>query len=277
MLRSLRDHWPEYLMEAAGLGAFMVSACVFAVLLEHPASSVHVLLPSAAVRRVLMGLAMGATAIGIIYSPWGKRSGAHINPAVTLTFLRLGRIARTDALFYVGAQFAGGATGVLMAWLALGDAVAHPSVHWVVTTPGAGTGVAVAAAGEATISFLLMFTILLVSGTPRYAPYTGACAGALVATYIALEAPLSGMSMNPARTAASAVFAGDWSAWWIYFTVPPLAMLLAAEAYRIAHGAARDGCAKLYHTADVRCIFCGFCPLESQPRLGTTVKKESTS
>jgi aquaporin Z len=79
-------------MEAAGLGAFMVSACLFATLLEYPGSAVREALSAATLRRVLMGLAMGLTAIVIIYSPWGKQSGAHINPAVTLTFLRLGKI-----------------------------------------------------------------------------------------------------------------------------------------------------------------------------------------
>jgi aquaporin Z len=65
----------------------MVSACVFVVLLEHPSSPVYQSFESAAMlRRALIGLAMGLAAIGIIYSPWGQRSGAHMNPAVTLTF-----------------------------------------------------------------------------------------------------------------------------------------------------------------------------------------------
>jgi aquaporin Z len=262
VLRSLRGHWPEYAMEAAGLGAFMVSACVFATLLEHPASPAHTHLPNQIVRRVLMGIAMGATAIGIIYSPWGKRSGAHINPAVTLTFYRLGRIELGDAIGYACAQFLGGAAGVLTARLLLGNLVAHPSIHWVVTAPAGDTGIGVAAAGEAVISFVLMLTVLTVSGSVRYARFAGVWAGTLVATFIAVEAPLSGMSMNPARTAASALFAGDWSGWWVYFTVPPVAMLLAAETHVRLRGGARDACAKLCHARDVRCIFCGFCPVE---------------
>jgi aquaporin Z len=260
MIRSLRAHWPEYLMEAAGLGAFMVSACVVVALLEHPASPVHLLLPDATLRRVLIGLAMGATAIAIIYSPWGRRSGAHINPAVTLTFLRLGRIARADAFFYVCAQFAGGAAGVALSRLVLGPALAHPAVDWVVTVPSPAAGALGAAAAEGLISFVIMLTILFVGGSARGAPYTGLCAGTLVATYIAVEAPISGMSMNPARTTASAVFAGEWTAFWVYLTVPPVAMLLAAQAYLATSGASRAACAKLHHASDVRCIFCGFSP-----------------
>lgn len=94
MFASLRNHWPEYLIEASTLGLFMISACTFCLLLEHPDSLLRQQLEAPLARRVLMGVAMGLTAIAIIYSPWGKRSGAHMNPAVTLTFLRLGKSRR---------------------------------------------------------------------------------------------------------------------------------------------------------------------------------------
>ena len=90
-------HWREYLIEAAGLGLFMVSAAAMTTLLEHPASPVRLALPDPILRRILMGLAMGLTAASLIYSPWGRRSGAHFNPAVTLTVLRLGKVSRRDA------------------------------------------------------------------------------------------------------------------------------------------------------------------------------------
>src|SRR5947209_839526 len=101
---ALLSHWPEYLMEAAELGLFMISACAFSALLFHPASPVVAAIPSAFTRRMLVGCAMGLTAISIVYSPFGKRSGAHCNPSVTLAFLRLGRVAPWDAVFYVIAQ-----------------------------------------------------------------------------------------------------------------------------------------------------------------------------
>ena len=82
----LRHHWPEYLMEAAGLGLFMISAGAVTTLFEYPGSPINHWIGSAFVRRSLIGLAMGVTAIGLIYSPWGQQSGAHLNPAVTLTF-----------------------------------------------------------------------------------------------------------------------------------------------------------------------------------------------
>jgi hypothetical protein len=75
MCMALRERWPEYLMEAVELGMFMISACVFATILGHPASPLAEVLPHPTIRRLLMGIAMGLTAVGIIYSPWGQQSG----------------------------------------------------------------------------------------------------------------------------------------------------------------------------------------------------------
>ena len=252
MMSALRSHWRLYLMEAGGLATFMISACLFAVILEHPDSVVRQLLGDEFARRALMGSAMGLTAVAIIYSPWGKKSGAHINPSVTLAFLRLGRIKFPDALFYVLAQFGGGVAGVLIAWVLLGARLAHQPPNFVVTAPGMN-GVVVAFAAEAAISAILMLAVLFVSSS-KFASCAGLCAGALVAVYIAFEAPFSGMSMNPARSFGSALAAGDLTGLWIYFIAPPLGMLLAASLYQSL--STRGGCAKLYHVKDVHCIFC---------------------
>lgn len=258
MFEALKEHWPEYLMEAAELGMFMISACVFATILEHPASPIPEVLPHPTVRRLLMGMAMGLTAVGIIYSPWGQQSGGHLNPSVTLTFLRLGKVKPWDALFYIGAQFIGGLAGVLVATAFLSEAVAHPAVNYVATIPG-GAGPLIAFVAELCISFILMSVVLRVSNTSHLARYTPLFAGALVATYITLEAPISGMSMNPARSFGSALAAQLWTSLWIYFTAPPLGMLVAAEVYRQQKGAHAVICAKLHHHNDKRCIFrCGY-------------------
>src|SRR5947207_7332616 len=107
MREVLAKHWPEYLMEAAELAIFMVSASLFTILLYHPSSPALRDIPSEFVRRVLIGSAMGLTLIALVYSPWGKRSGAHMNPAFTLTFWRLGKVAPWDAVLYSLAQFTG--------------------------------------------------------------------------------------------------------------------------------------------------------------------------
>ena len=247
-------HWPEYLIEAACLGMFMVSACSFTVLLQHPASAIRQMLPSAFVRRLLTGVAMGATAIALIYSPWGRQSGAHFNPSVTLAFFRLGKIEPWDACFYVVAQFIGGAVGVLFSSLIWGHAIAERNVRYAATLPGTrGTGVAFVA--EMVISFAMMTMVLNVSNSAQIARFTGVIAGALVATYITLESPLSGMSMSPARSFASAMPRGLWNSLWIYFTAPPLGMMLAAQVYLWLRGRHAVFCAKLHHDNDKRCIF----------------------
>lgn len=251
-------------MEGACLGLFMISAFSFGTILEHPASPVHQAISNSLLRRFLMGLAMGSTAISIIYSPWGKQSGAHINPSTTLTFFRLGKVAKWDAIFYVAAQFIGGMIGAVLASLALATWVAHPAVHYVVTAPG-NAGIGVAFLAEVAITFVLMTVILKVSNNPRLHKLTGLCAGILVAIYITLEAPVSGMSMNPARTFASAVPAHYWVALWIYFTAPLIGMLAAAEVYLRTRGAGGVMCAKLHHENPKRCIFCGKPAQEQNP------------
>jgi aquaporin Z len=263
MFERLRRHWPEYLMEAAGLGLFMLSAASFATLLEHPMSPVRAALPDALLRRLIMGLAMGSTAVALIYSPFGARSGAHLNPATTLTFFRLGRVHPVDAAAYVLAQFAGGLAGIAAAALLLGPRLETPTVNYIATMPGMwGAGAAFAA--EAVITFVLMTVILHVSNHPRWSRYTGLCAGVLVATYITVEAPISGMSMNPARSFGPALLAGDVETLWIYFIAPPLGMLIAAELFVRTMGLERVLCAKLHHHTTARCIFqCRFGKLPS--------------
>jgi aquaporin Z len=252
-------HWPEYAIEAGCLALFMLSAAGFSTLLQHPASPVAGALAAwpagPAAHRVPMALAMGLTAIGLIYSPLGARSGAHMNPSLTLTFYRLGRISGRDATGYILGQFAGGAIGIVAASLLLHGLPGDPSVNYAATVPGAA-GAAAAFAAEAGISFLMMSVVLVGSNTPSLARYTGLFAGALVAIYIVFEAPLSGMSMNPARTLGSNVLARSTESLWIYFTAPPLGMLLAAEAYARLRGLPRVACAKLNHPAAGRCIFC---------------------
>lgn len=265
MSAALRAHWPEYLMEAWGLATFMVSACLVTAMLEHPASWLHAAIPDPLVRRTIIGAAMGATAIAIVYSPWGRRSGAHLNPSLTLAFLRLGKVAPWDAAFYVGAQFAGGAVGVAVAAALLGDRIADPAVRWAVTVPGP-SGAAVAALGELATSFGLMLVVLVTGNHPRWSHLTGVFCGLAIAVYIAAEAPLSGMSMNPARTFGSAVVANVWTAFALYLVVPPLGMLLAGEAYRGWAGARHVLCAKLDHHGRGRCIF--RCAWRDAPRTG---------
>jgi aquaporin Z len=243
---TVRRHWHLYLFEGTELGIFMLSACFFDVLLYSAASPVTHWLRNPALRGLLMGASMGGTAVLIIHSAMGKRSGAHFNPAITLTYLWLGKIHPVDALFYVLGQFLGGAAGVGIAALFLGDLLAAPPVRYVVTVPGI-YGQAGAFAAELFMAALLMGVVLWTSNRPALAKSTGYLVGVLITFYVPIFGPVSGFSINPARTVASAVFAHIWTGWWIYFTAPLLGMFAAAAVYVSAYN--REGviCAKLHH------------------------------
>jgi aquaporin Z len=245
--------WSIYAIEGFLLGCFMVSACAFTVLLEHPSSPALRLIPSDFSRRALVGLAMGATAIVLIYCPWGKRSGAHMNPAFTICFLWLKKIGPRDAAGYVAGQFAGGLLGILACRAIAPMLVRHPSINYVVTVPGP-RGAAIAWIGEFVISFLLMTVVLALNGFPSIAKRTGYAAGLLVALYITFEAPLSGMSINPARTLGSALPAGVFTGLWIYFTAPVLGMLAAVELHALLGRPRHLLCLKLSHCHKHHCL-----------------------
>jgi aquaporin Z len=274
MMRPLRENWPEYLCEAAELGLFMISAGLFTILLHHPESPVVGFIPSEFTRRMLTGIAMGSTAIALVFSPLGKRSGAHFNPAVTLTFWRLGKLRNCDAVFYIIAQFIGAIGGVFAVTLFAREALAHPTVNYAATLPGM-QGVIVAFVAEFVIAFVLMSVVLQVSNTPHLARYTGLFAGVLVAIFITLESSLSGMSMNPARSFGSAFVGHLWMALWIYFTAPVLAMQLAAVLY--IRGKRTVYCAKYHHYNRHCCIFnCRFPELLERERAIAAVASDVT-
>lgn len=254
-------HIAEYAIEGGALGSFMLSACLFGALIFHPDSPVRRYVHAPLAMQATMGVLMGLTLVTLVYSPWGRRSGAQMNPAFTLTFYRLGKIAPADAAGYIVAQFVGGALGVALSATILRMMLSHPSVNYVVTRPGrAGTVAAFAA--EVGISFLQMLLVLTVSSSKRWARYTGVCAAIAVATYITLESPISGMSMNPARTVASAVVSGEWHAIWIYFAAPLAGMSLAAALFTRRMGRAAVPCGKLMHATP--CLFCDYAASTAQ-------------
>ena len=265
-------HLPEYGMEAMGLAAIVFVAALATAFVTVRLGGIGPLR-----ERVVEAVLVAATVLAMTYSPWGKRSGAHYNPAVTLTFLALGRVSRSDAVCYVAAQVMGALIGIVAAALIAGVALRGPPVFWIVTRPGAD-GTLVALAGEFTTAFLLMSTVLAVGGIPTLAPFTGIFAASLIFIFICVEAPLSGSSMNPARSLASALPAGVWSGFWIYVLAPPGGMLAAALVNRVIPGVPCTRCAKVQGSRHHRCIHCGHEPRGQAPmRVSGTEDSDSGS
>jgi len=124
LAQALKVHWREYLMEAAELGVLMFSICLFGTLLYSSASPLKPLGLSRVDKGFLMGIAVASTTFLIIRSPFGRRTGAHFNPAITLTYFYLGRVHRWDTLCYIASQFVGALVGVFVAREILGQRLA---------------------------------------------------------------------------------------------------------------------------------------------------------
>lgn len=250
-----RAHWPEFLIEAWGMAILLLVSSFITALIEP---RFHMAWPAYA-RRLVEGLAIASTVVGLVYSPWGRRSGAHFNPAITITFWWLGKVRQTDALFYIVFQTLGAILGIGIAGMLLGSALRLPPVMWIVTQPGS-SGVAVAFIAEFSIAFILMRTILWLGGRRELMQLTGLFAGIFVLCCVCFESPFSGFSMNPARSFASAVASLNWNGLWIYLTAPPAGMITAAFLARLHASGPKMKCAKLIHDHSTRCIHCGFIP-----------------
>jgi len=166
---SFREHRPEYFMETACFSSLIFAVCLFVVVLEHPDSPLRQAITNPFLRRGIRGIATGAAVIALIHTPWGKRSGGHLNPGVTLTYFTLGKVGGTDSFFYAVSQFAGGIFGVLVARQLFGSALR--GVHYALTAPGA-PGPLVAFGAELSISAVMMFGILTVSNRKHLHRYT---------------------------------------------------------------------------------------------------------
>lgn len=177
-----------------------------------------------------MGMMMGLTALFIFYSPWTAPSGAQINPAVTLTFWRLDKMCRYDAMFFIIFQFLGGTAAVYLMQGLMGSLLTGAPVNSAITVPGKA-GTAWALVTEFLIAFSTMLMVLFTGNNKKLKKYTRIFAACLVCTWVIVAGPVSGFGMNPARTFASALPANTWTGFWIYLLMPVAGMLTAAETY----------------------------------------------
>lgn len=260
---AIRVHWREYLMEAIELAALMLSLCAAGTLLYGYRSPLTRFRLNALTQSTFMGIVLAIATFLIIQSPFGRRSGAHFNPALTLAYLSVGRIHRWDALWYIFAQFTGGIAGVLLAHLIFGADLSDFPVQYVVTLPG-HYGYAAAFLSEFFASSLGMVVVLVASNSKRLSPYSPIIVATTTILSFTLFRPLSTYSVNPARSFSSAMFAHLWHGLWIYFIAPCLGTIAAIVLYKKVAGPERIYCAKVFHDLRSTCPFdCRFHQLRS--------------
>lgn len=253
----MRQQLPAYAAELVGTAVMMAIGVGAIALFWAPGSPIPPIV-SERLRLLVTGLVFAGGATLVVYSPLGRISGGHLNPAVTCAFWRLHRIGGPDALAYAIAQTIGAVVGVGAVRFVAGDLAT--AVDLGMTRPGAGISRIAACGYESAITFLLMFLILTCLNRPKIAPRTGIAAGLLVALLVMIEAPLTGTSLNPARSLAPALLMGRLDDVWIYLVAPPIGAVLAAHAWRGRFGARQSLiCAKLYHGGASPCQF-ATCP-----------------
>ena len=245
-LTALRRGWRAYACEGLGLGGFLFVVGVVDAVVWAPQSPVSPLIAAGPAKRAVVGVAAGLYLIALIYSPFGTESGAQINPSVTLAYLRLGKIRLLDAGSYLGAQFIGAVLGVLVFAAVMPAWAAAPQVNYIVTAPGIW-GYVDAFVAEFCSTFAMMLLVLESSNRPQLKRYTGVFCGSFLAFLILVESPISGTSLNPARSTGSAVIAGGWYNLALYFIAPVLGAQLAIVAFRRGNKARPVACAKLHH------------------------------
>lgn len=237
-------HPVEWLCEYAGTALLMCGGLSAICLDFGSGSRVAAALPSVSARLLLTGALFAATGSLIALAPLGRRSGAHLNPAVTLAFRITGHVHPHDLAGYVIAQCAGAITGTLLMRLAWGGIA--QSVHDGVTALGPGVGGVAGTGIEALMTGVLILTVLGCVASKRLARWTPLAVWGVVTVLVWQGAPWTGTSLNPARSLGPALLDGAWSGYPIDVAGPLLGAVAAATLVR-ALPFWRPLTAKLFH------------------------------
>ena len=243
-------HLTEWACEFVGTALLLLGGLSAVALDFGTASPVAAAIPSESLRLLLTGALFAAAGSLVAISPLGRTSGGHINPAVTFAFWMTRHVHPHDLAGYVGAQVLGALLGVAV-WRVLWGPVAD-SVMRGTTLPGAGVSAPEAVVIEALMTALLVvgiFAMLTSQRTMRWTPLT---VWAIVTILVWQAAPLTGTSLNPARSLAPALLGGDLASLWVYLIGPLLGAAAAAAGWRVV--GRRPLTAKLFHDPRYRCV-----------------------
>jgi aquaporin Z len=228
--------------EFTGTALLLLVGLSIVIFMFGSGSPMAEIIPNVKVRQSLTGFLFGSVGLFITLSPVGKISGAHINPAVTMVFWLFKKIEGRIAITYILSQLTGAIVGCvpLLLWGAMGR-----SIHFGGTAPGVNYTVPEALVGEIVTTFTLVILLILFIAFRQTRRFTPFMVPLLYAIMVPLEADISGISTNPARSLGPAIISGEWTSWWIYWIGPFTGAFLASLAGSLL--AKRITIAKLYH------------------------------
>ncbi|HTQ27294.1 MAG TPA: aquaporin [Puia sp.] len=240
--KDVKFNWSIFLYEMICTALLLVIGLSFVTIMFGAGSPVEKLIPDLGIRRIITGFLFGSTGALIAISPLGTVSGAHVNPVVSMVFWLFQKIDKKTAASYILGQFTGALIGCLplLAWGEMGR-----SVEFGATTPGHGYSLYTVLLGEVATTFTMVSLLILFLAFRKLRPYTPAIFPFLYSIMSYLEAAISGVSTNPARSLGPSVISGQWSGWWIYWIGPVAGALLAALS--MSFFAKRITEARLYH------------------------------
>lgn len=257
-------HVADWACELVGTGFQLFVGFGVVALLEAPRSPATAVLPAWS-RLVLIGAAFGILAAIVALSPVGRRSGAHLNPAVTLGFFLRKHTPLRDLVGYAVAQSA----GAIAAGYAFGAVWRRwaAGVHGARTTPEPGLPAWEVVGIEAALTLGLLTVIFVMVSSSRTARWTPALVTGALAGLIWAGAPHTGASMNPARTLGPDLATGEFPVLWAYVAGPLAGATLAAGLFSMVARERRTLTAKLYHDPDYPSVHATTLP--ARPHRGT--------